>query len=177
MVKPFFFIATIGLVLYSCANDKKDETRKQKTEDLIDSTLVTDTSWGVITISTDFDGLKKVFGEASVVDERICGPECVDSIDVTKVYKKTNKEFVIHWEENAYHKKITMIETYATASPFHTPEGLKIGSSMQDIVNINGKPINFMGFGWDYGGGISNYNQGKLDSSNVHFRLDLTGEM
>lgn len=165
----------IGLLIYSCNNEKKEEPVIEKKEVGIDSTLVTDSSWGLITAKTDFEGLKEIFGASNVIDERICGPECVDSIDVTIIYKETNKELIIHWKENKYHQLIGMIESYA-AAPYHTKEHLKIGSTMRDLLKENGQPINFMGFSWDYGGGISNYNNGKLDGSNIRFRLDLKGE-
>lgn len=30
--------------------------------------------------------LQAIYGVANVKDERICGPECADSIDVTRIY-------------------------------------------------------------------------------------------
>jgi hypothetical protein len=44
---------------------------------------------------------------------------------------------------------------------------------MADLLKINGRKINFSGFGWDYGGYIISYNGGALDNSNVNFRMDL----
>jgi hypothetical protein len=50
---------------------------------------------------------------------------------------------------------------------------LKIGSTMQDLLQQNGQKINFSGFGWDYGGYIISYNKGALENSRIGFRLDL----
>ncbi|MEO5948158.1 MAG: hypothetical protein ABIP79_15175 [Chitinophagaceae bacterium] len=177
MTKRILIAITISLFILSCANDKNEEKVTDKIAISIDSTLVTDSSWGAITGKTDIQGLREIFGEANVVDERICGLECTDSIDVTKIYKETNKEFIIYWADSFYHKSINMIECYAEGAPYHTATGLKMGRSMQDILTENGKPINFLGFGWDYGGNIISYNKGKLDSSNIKFRLDLPGEV
>lgn len=179
MIKNLLIAITASIIFFSCANDKKEEkeTTEVKNVKPIDSTLVTDSTWGAITRNTNFEGLKEIFGADNVVDERICGPECVDSIDVTKVYKETNKELIIHWSEGNYHNKISMIESFGEGAPYHTSDGLKSGSTMRQLLMENGKPITFLGFGWDYGGNIISYNKGNLDSSNVRFRLDITGKV
>lgn len=177
MIKQFLVAVTTSVVILSCANDKKEKKVIDKPTTNIDAILVTDSSWGAITSKTDIEGLKEIFGEANVVNERICGPECVDSIDVTKVYKDSNKELVIHWADDRYHKAIYMIESSGEAAPYHTSTGLKIGSKMRELLTENGKPITFLGFGWDYGGNITSFNKGKFDSSNIKFRLDLPGEV
>lgn len=177
MIKQVLLAVSIAIVICSCANDKKEEKIFEKAETAIDSTLVTDSSWGAINKKTDIEELKMIFGEANVVDERICGPECVDSIDVTKVYRETNKQLIIHWADDRYHKTIYMIESSAEAAPYHTSTGLKIGSTMQELLNENGQPITFLGFGWDYGGNITSFNKGNLERSNIKFRLDLPGEV
>ena len=40
------------------------------------------------------------------------------------------------------------------------------------MVKANGKKINFYGTGWDYGGLINAYNNGKFEKSNIFFFLD-----
>ena len=174
-MKNFFAALVVLALLASCGNDKK---RAVVPEDgtvaiAIDSTLVTDTSWGPIQKNANNASLLTAYSNANVKDERICGPECVDSIDVTKIYPGTNKEFVIYWKDSLYHKAISFIEAREEGSPYHTASGLKIGSSLQDILAENGKPVTFAGFSWDYGGYIHSFQNGKLEKSNVGFRLDI----
>ncbi len=175
MKKTLLTLITIA-ALWSCNNHKKETTgaaQPAQIKKIIDSSLVTDSGWGAITPRTDFTGLQNIFGVASVKDERICGPECIDSIDVTKIYPGTNKEIVVYWRDSFYHKQIVYLQNSEEGSPYRTPTGLKVGSTLKELLDINGQKISFSGFGWDYGGYIQSFNKGSLDSSAVHFRLDL----
>jgi hypothetical protein len=169
-------IAAIVLVVSCKQKDKKqgDEKTTQEIKNVSDSVLVTDSTWGSITVSSDFDDLKKMYGESNIKDETICGPECVDSVDVTLVYPGSNKEFIVYWEDSLYHKKIGLIRCYTKDAPYHTTGGIKIGTTLEELLKMNGKPISFFGFGWDYGGTVFSLNHGVLENSNVRFNLDIS---
>lgn len=178
-MKSFFLPLVILItIVYSCGNKDKKTTPpvERKTEVKIDSTLITDSTWGAIKINTDFAGLQTLYGAVNVKDERICGPECVDSINVTTIYPEKNNQFTVYWKENAYHKEIDYIEADMPESPYHISNGLKIGSSLEDLLKINGKQIMFSGFDWDYGGFIQDYGMGTLQNSPFVFRLQMTGD-
>lgn len=49
-----------------------------------------------------------------------------------------------------------------------------MGTTLSELLSINGKPIAFFGFGWDYGGSVISLNHGVLEETNVRFTLDLT---
>jgi len=132
IILPLLIIATI---IYSCAGkDKKTISITEKPEVKIDSTLLTDSSWGLINKSTDFAGLLAMYGVANVKNERICGPECADSIDITKIYPEKSNEFIVYWKDSLYHKAIAFIETYLPDGPYHTANGLKIGSTLENLL-------------------------------------------
>ena len=174
MKKIILSLLIIAAVIYSCGSkDKKATPVAEKTEVKIDSSLLTDSSWGLITKSTDFAGLQAIYGASNVKDERICGPECADSIDVTKIYPEKNNEFIVYWRDSLYHKSISFIETYLPDGPYHTDKGLKIGSTFEELLKINGKQIIFSGFDWDYGGSIQDYGMGTLQNSPLGFRLAM----
>jgi hypothetical protein len=175
MKKNILLLFAITAIIYSCGNkDKKATTVTEKPEVKIDSTLITDSSWGLITKNTELAGLQAIYGTSNVKDERICGPECADSIDVTKIYSEKNNEFIVYWKDSLYHKSIAFIESYMPDGPYHTASGLKINSSLEDLLKINGKQITFSGFDWDYGGFIQSYNNGALEKSNINYHLNLT---
>lgn len=142
---------------------------------LVDSLLVTNSTWGLIKKTTDFAGLTALYGSANVKDERICGPECVDSLDVTLLYPGTAKEAIIYWNDSAYHTSISFIECRGDSAGYYTAAGIKNGSGFAELLKLNGKRINFSGFGWDYGGTITSYNKGALETSNVHYDIDIKG--
>lgn len=176
-MKRLLSIVILFAVLVACKNDNKSSGEQAGTDKpAIDSTLVTDSTWGPITAATNFDELKKIYGDTHVKDERICGPECIDSLDVTKIYPNTAKEIIVYWKDSAYHQSIGLLQCYQDGFPYHTSNGIKAGSTMTDLLRINEKKISFSGFGWDYGGNIISYNGGKLDSLACRFRLDYKGQ-
>ncbi|HEX4876263.1 MAG TPA: hypothetical protein VFV31_06290 [Chitinophagaceae bacterium] len=139
----------------------------------VDLIQVTDSAWGSVTKNTNYEDLLSIYGEQSVKDERICGPECIDSLDVTQVYPGTEKAFTIYWKEKRYHQKIDMIICDTEMSPYRTASDIGIGSSLQDLLELNGRQISFYGFGWDYSGGIISFNGGRLEKSRIHYNLEM----
>lgn len=170
-------VAILALLVISWAC--KDKTAKSTVvntapEVRTDTTLLTDSSWGLVTKNTDYAGLQAIYGRSNVQDMRVCGPECEDSIDVTVIYPETNKQITVHWKDSAYHKTIVFMETWFPDGPYHTADGLKIGTPLKDLLQLNGQKITFSGFGWDYGGFIQSYNKGKFENSAIRFQLGQT---
>jgi hypothetical protein len=48
-------------------------------------------------------------------------------------------------------------------SRWRRADGIHIGTTLDELVALNGKPVKFMGFDWDYGGGITGWNGGALE--------------
>lgn len=67
-----------------------------------------------------------------------------------------------------------MIRITGTSSSWHTAEGIRIGTTLDELVELNGKPIQFSGFGWDYGGAVLSFNQGKLEKLKPGLDIILT---
>ena len=44
-----------------------------------------------------------------------------------------------------------------------SPGGVRMGTTLAELVARNGAPIDFSGFGWDYGGAVAGFNGGKLE--------------
>lgn len=51
--------------------------------------------------------------------------------------------------------------------------GLRIGDPMEKAIAANGRAFTLWGFGWDYGGYVSDFNGGKLESMPGGCELDL----
>ena len=173
------FVPLLLLVALSCTEHKKPDTEPTPVitplPPIVDSLLITDSSWGLIRQDMNYSDLKMIYGESNLKDERICGPECVDSVDVTKLFPGTFNEAIIYWKDKAWHKTISMIVCYQEGAQYHTDKGLKIKSGIIELLQLNGKKISFMGFGWDYGGTITSYNEGTLEKTALHYEIDLAG--
>ena len=178
-MKNLLLVLSIACLVYSC-KDKKETDKEKEITDITtsgpkDSLLITDSSWGLIQSKTDFETLKKLYGESNVKDETICGPECVDSIDVTIVYPNTLKEITVYWEDSFYHKSVMMAESNLNGAPYHTADGLKNGTTLRELLKINGnKRLTFSGFGWDYGGFLQSFREDTSGRTSLAIRLDLS---
>jgi hypothetical protein len=168
-------ICLLALPFFSCNEREKDNP--EQTPANTDSLLITETNWGMIRQNMGLEDLRELFGGNEVKDSTIYGPEGMDTLQVTFLLSGKPGEIIVNWRDSFYHQKISFIEAYNPASPYHTERGLKIGSSLKELLAANGKQINFTGFGWDYGGYIMSYNGGKLDSADILFTLSGFEEM
>jgi hypothetical protein len=48
-------------------------------------------------------------------------------------------------------------------SRWRREDGIRAGATLEELVARNGQPIRFMGFDWDYGGGVIGWNGGTLE--------------
>lgn len=163
-------------VLAACKNEERKTVSPANTvvSAPVDSFLITDSSWGLIRANTGIDELEKIFGKDNVRDVRECDAECMDSIDVTKIYPGGENEITIIWRDTAYHKEIGLIECFGDRPVWHSADGIKIGSGLKDLLKVNGNKISFYGFGWDYGGTVDSYNGGRLEHTVMKLRLNLS---
>jgi hypothetical protein len=110
-------------------------------------------SAGFITARSSHVELQKYYGAKNVKRSR-CGPEdepapCTrivnDGVEVAVIYDDKTERTVI-----------------LTAGDWLTAEGLKLGTSLQEIVKTNGKPVRLSKFDWDFKAEISDWGSGKL---------------
>lgn len=84
------------------------------------------------------------------------------------LYPGTSDELLIIWEDQD-RTDIHQLR-FDKNGRWQTNNGIKVGTSYEDLERINGKPIKFYGFGWDYSGAVD-WNGGKLANSNVRVFL------
>jgi hypothetical protein len=174
----YFFPAFILLSIYSCeqkqTNSKisKQDSSSNLKVDTANQFLITDTSFGKINTPTTYNDLEKIFGENNMQDTINYGAEGMDSFVVTKIFSNTQKEIIVNWQTDKFHNAIATVDCFQQSSPYHTIDSLTIGSTLQKLVKVNGKKINFYGTGWDYGGLITSYNEGKFQKANTFFSLN-----
>jgi hypothetical protein len=176
-MKIFLFL--IPVILFSC-NQKEssspvtiqDSSKPQQQAIPVDADLITDTSFGPINSSTTYSDLEKLFGKSNLLDTMDYGAEGLDSFIVTRIFSNTPREIVVNWQKDKFHKKISTVDCLQQNSPYKTIDSLRIESTLEKLLAVNGKPISFYGTGWDYGGLITSYNKGKFENSNIFFSLD-----
>jgi hypothetical protein len=105
-------------------------------------------------------GLVKAFGNSNVVYQDIDGAEG-ETIKASVLYPKDPKaklEFI--WSD-ADTRRRPMIRA-KDQSTWATANGIRIGMSLADVEKLNGKPFKLSGFDWDYGGRVTDWQDGAL---------------
>ncbi len=129
---------------------------------ITDFTLTCD-AIGPIRLTDDFEKVEQIVGKENIkIDSHFVEGNFEGLL--TTLWPLTNKEARIYWlEKKPPFSKIRSVEINHPMSVWQFSNGLKVGTSLDQIVNMNGgKPVTFYGFYWDYGGKISSFNDGRL---------------
>ena len=102
------------------------------------------------------------FGRENVIPETIDGPEG-QPLNVTAIYPKDpdRRIEVIFANEEERTGLITVMVSQPT-SLWKGPGNVGMGAGIAEVEAVNGKAFTVQGFGWDYGGFVSNWEDGKL---------------
>lgn len=124
--------------------------------------------------------LIKMFGKKNVVYDTVFGLEG-DIMVTTILFPESPNQVVFHWSDIENRKNASLIshsayydakkEKYITNSRWKTKYGFSVGTPMMTVVELNGQPIEFYGFGWDFGGAVNNYNGGKFENQRFSIML------
>jgi hypothetical protein len=184
--KLFCTIILSGLLL-SCnsQSDKEKATNKDsviampKTGEGPDPRFqVTLTSFGLVKLIDTYEDIVKKYEIERVTEEKVNrAPESDETVTKTFINKGKPEEIVIQWDDNAFHKKIIAIEASQKQHPFKTADGIRYGTTMTELVKINGAKISFNGFNWGFAGLITDVAGGKLQykemGPNIIYEIDI----
>ncbi len=161
ILKTTLIVAVLGLAIAGCGGGGNNTPPHPGDKYLI----VPGTRVGEIAFQNTYDDLVKTFGKDSIVDDSICAdPECGEQVIATYIHKGSDNEQIVFWADSMFHQQINFIQLDQPNSPFYTKDGVGIKTGLTKIETLNGKPFQFLGFGWDNGGQIVDMDQGKIDS-------------
>ncbi|MGH7500545.1 MAG: hypothetical protein ACREL7_02195 [Longimicrobiales bacterium] len=69
----------------------------------------------------------------------------------TVVFPETPDAIEVTWTDRS-HVRPASASIQEPRSRFATESGVRIGTTLEQLAGLNGGPISFTGFGWDYGG-------------------------
>lgn len=94
--------------------------------------------------------------------------EGTEELYYTILYPETPNEIQITWND----KERTEINDirFTTAGNWKSSRGIMVGTTYDELNVLNGKPVSFYGFGWDYSGAVV-WNEGKLEDSKLRVFL------
>ena len=79
----------------------------------------------------------------------------------------------IMWRDTVERRQPARIVLRGQQSRWHVGRGISLGTSLQDLERLNGRPFTLAGFGWDYAGVVIGWEGGALDSTLAGVKLYL----
>ncbi len=161
---------------YSCNNNQRrqqstvDSTTVNQTAEK-DNYLITCKTFGKVDRNDGEKALKMKFGEMALKRDSFFKEGMFEEM-ITTVNAGKDDEFQVHWNDVGIPKLIVVSQPN---SPYHLSNGIKIGATLKELVNLNHAAISFYGFGWDYGGTISGFNKGVMENQYPCFSGVLDG--
>lgn len=175
-----FLITAPLMVICSCsAPEGEIESDSMATADQIrDSISQRYVIENVLNFSSESD-LVKVYGKENIVYDTIWGAEGLYAMG-TMINVDSFSRVEIMWmnekERNGLISATLVSEgdIYGAAVPvgiWESSTGLKLGMTIEQVEKINGRPFQFSGFGWDYGGGLISWEGGTLEGKGISIQI------
>lgn len=116
---------------------------------------------GPITPNSTRADLDRFFGKANVDDQPVDsgdGPE-----PATRVYSATAESALsIFWTGTKISDIMPCYPESTTHCKWHTEDGITLGSTLEKLESLNGRPFQLVMWGSDVGGNITSWRAGKL---------------
>jgi hypothetical protein len=104
--------------------------------------------------------LARIYGGANVSQEKVIGAEGESETFETTVFaRRPVDKFWLGWSDTAKSKVGAVV---ILGSNWVGPGGVHVGSTIAEVEKANGRPFEFSGIGWDYGGIVHDWHGGAL---------------
>ena len=117
---------------------------------------------GWLTPTTTRRALAERFGHDNVRDEHLTGIEGIEYDAWVLFPDDPSRRLELMRSEGGGDRTLTTIHVSGAQTVWRDANGLHPGMPLERIVERNGKPVGFSGLDWDYGGIITDWNDGKL---------------
>jgi hypothetical protein len=130
-------------------------------------------STGPWTVETSEADLRQRYGASSVSAARIQIGEG-ETMPGTVLYPGDSLRRVeVIWQDSVNRRHPARLILRGNRSQWQVNRGISLGTSLQDLERLNGRPFTLAGFGWDYAGVVTDWKGGALDSSLAGVKLYL----
>lgn len=105
--------------------------------------------------------LVATFGAGAVVFRKVDGAEG-EKIGATVLFPDDPKRRIeLFWSDEAKRAGLSSARP-GPANRAAAPDGVRPGMSIAEVEKLNGRPFTLSGFGWDYGGSVTDWKGGAL---------------
>ncbi len=106
--------------------------------------------------------LEQIFGAENVVPETIDGAEG-EQYNITAIYPNDrSRRIEVTFLNEEERTVLTSVKIRGETSEWTGPGGINLGDGVATVEKLNKKPFTMSGFGWDYGGYVTDWQGGAL---------------
>ncbi|RYG31304.1 MAG: hypothetical protein EON93_13215 [Burkholderiales bacterium] len=106
--------------------------------------------------------LADIFGAENVVPETIDGAEG-EQYNITAIYPNDrSRRIEVTFLNEEERTVLTSVKIRGEVSEWTGPGGINLGDGVATVEKLNKKPFQIAGFGWDYGGYVTDWQAGAL---------------
>src|SRR5882724_383489 len=118
---------------------------------------------GPITTSTTRQSLIDRYGASNVSDQDVDVGEGETQPGTVLFPQDQKRSLDILWSNDTKKAVPKDLTINGNSSLWHTVHGISLGMSLKQLEQINGRPFELSGFGWDYSGTLNSWKGGALD--------------
>ncbi len=170
-MKYLSIVFLVILTILACDPNNSNSNSNNQTKKVENDTTEVVSKWlcipnkqvGLIVADADEEKIISAYGKENVIREEV-GVGEGEVVAATIVFPKSPNELIVEWQEGFEYKKLSRIRIEKPNAQWETEEGIKIGTTLDELLEMNGKDFNFYGFEWDYGGITNDWDGGKINS-------------
>ena len=175
----------LALALLACSPRTSDAPARPATtsdsEPLVENDTSANAAWrivpgrsaGRLTLESGEADLKQVYGVSVVQSARIDLGEGETAPGTVVFPNDSLRRAEILWQDTVGRRRPARMILRGSRSLWQAGPGVTLGTNLQELERLNGRAFKLAGFGWDYGGVVTDWAGGALDSSLAGIKLYL----
>jgi len=142
--------------------------------------ILADGKSGLINVRTTRQDLVRIYGASNVVEQDVDLGEGETQTGTVLFAKDPQRRIEILWKDPEKKSLPASVQIEGTISRWKAVHNITLGTSLKDLERWNGRPFQLSGFGWDYSGTITSWQNGSLTADfdsgrgKVFIRLDYS---
>jgi hypothetical protein len=111
---------------------------------------------------TTVETLRKRFGDAQVKVGNVPGAEGETFKGVILFPDDSTRRAYLYFQDEQALRGLSLVRVFERDTRWHLDNGIAMGMTLDELAKRNGRPIEYTGLGWDYGGTVTDLHDGAL---------------
>ncbi len=151
------FTLAVALLLMACS-----ELRSPKADEPTEWRFMPGASFGPLIATSSEQDLITAFGAEAVEPTQVHLGEGTFAPGTLVFRGDPLQRFWVTWRDTIARRMPESVRLTGDTSRWATSTGIGLGTPLSELERLNGIPVGITGFGWDYGGTITDWRGGKL---------------